>query len=188
MKIIIGLGNFGKKYAFTRHNAGFMVVEKLAKELQTHFQMGNGPFLIASAHYEDTLRLIKPLTYMNRSGVAIKAVLQQYDQTNDDIFVIYDDIHLPLGEIRLRGKGRAGGHNGIESIIQALNTDVFNRLRVGIDQPEGLDLAEYVLEPFTKQEQEILPAVIETSVQATLDFIKHGLEKTMSLYNRRLIL
>ncbi|RMH74204.1 MAG: aminoacyl-tRNA hydrolase [Gemmatimonadetes bacterium] len=186
MKLVAGLGNVGRKYEQTRHNIGFMVVDALSQTLQCSFRMGKGAYSIASGTYKgETLHLLKPLTYMNRSGLAVSQAMRYYDLTPQDCLIIYDDIHLPLGELRLRGKGSAGGHNGISSIIQALQTPEFPRLRVGIGQPEHQALTDYVLAPFSKTEQAELPQIIQVSQDAVFHYVEYGLEKTMSLFNRQ---
>ncbi len=184
-KIIVGLGNFGQKYRFTRHNAGFMVADVLAEKLQCRFELEKSSFLSASTMQPKPLVLVKPLTYMNRSGIAVMEVLRRYEATYSDLLIVYDDIHLTIGQIRLRGRGSAGGHNGIDSVIRSLQTEEFDRLRLGIGKPDRADLTAHVLEPFTKDELEIFSSVVQTSIEAIMTYLKDGLQKAMNIYNRR---
>ncbi|MFH1218725.1 MAG: aminoacyl-tRNA hydrolase [Candidatus Peregrinibacteria bacterium] len=151
MKIIVGLGNIGPKYSKTRHNIGFMVLDELSKNFEENTKLKS---LISKK--DDTL-LVKPTTLMNRSGEAVQKVLHYYKETPENLTVIYDDIDLPLGEIRIREKGSAGTHNGMKSVIEHLGTENFKRIRIGIESrgklaPEQQDLASYVLSDFTKEE------------------------------------
>lgn len=186
LRLLVGLGNPGSQYANTRHNVGFMVLDRLAaqwgwpwkdnKRFKGLFTEGAGP--------TGKLLLLKPTTFMNNSGESVRAVLDYYRFTPQDILVVYDDTALPTGKIRLRTEGSAGGHNGVKSLIAHLGTQAFARLRVGIDAklPEQ-DLADYVLGKFSPQQAERLPAVLEGAVEAVEAALREGLEKAMSRSN-----
>ncbi|MBC8120205.1 MAG: aminoacyl-tRNA hydrolase [Gemmatimonadaceae bacterium] len=186
LRLVIGLGNPGSQYANTRHNIGFMVLDRLAaqwgwpwrdnKRFKGLCAEGAGP--------ASKLLLLKPTTYMNNSGESVRAVLDYYRFTAQDILVIYDDTALPTGKIRLRTEGSAGGHNGVKSLIAHLGTQTFARLRVGIDaKPPEQDLADYVLGKFSPQQAERLPSVLEGAVKAVETALHEGLEKAMNRSN-----
>lgn len=183
MKLIVGLGNFEDKYLFTRHNAGFMMVdffakfnnqtfkqEKKLKSLITKFKLNN----------EDVV-VIKPLTYMNLSGEAVSAVMNFYKIEIKDILIIYDDISIDLGKVRFRDSGSDGGHNGIKSIIQHLGTNKFDRLKIGIGPQPNLPSEAYVLQNFTKEELDSLKEIFKKPMIE--DYIQNGVEKSQNTYN-----
>lgn len=182
MKLVVGLGNPGKKYSKTKHNIGFISIDhyvdsnkvKLKKERKF-----NGKSLKIG-----DLVLLKPHTFMNNSGLSIKAVMDYYDIDIKDILVIYDDLDLPLGKTRLREKGSAGGHNGIKSIISHLKTEEFRRVRVGIDKNPLIETKNYVLSSFSKKEIEIMDPVYSKISEIIEDF-KNNKEFTyiMTKYN-----
>ncbi len=185
--LIVGLGNPGKQYAKTRHNVGFMVVDALAENHRAAFRAGKGDYLIS-----DTLRLepaseelvlVKPLTYMNNSGMAVRHVFDYYKLELEQLLVISDDFQLPFGKLRLRTKGSEGGHNGLRSIISHLGTQDFARLRLGIGETASANNADYVLAPFSKTEQEPLAEMIQRASEAVLDFAEHDLQYVMNKYN-----
>lgn len=159
MRIIVGLGNPGSEYAGTRHNIGFDIVDHAAAAFGGRFRSGPGEYLVAHvAHEGRECLLLKPLTYMNNSGLAVSDALRRAGSTPEEIVVVSDDFHLPLGRLRLRLSGSAGGHNGLCSIIEELGTDAFPRLRCGIAgatlPEEKSALREYVLAPFERDERE----------------------------------
>ncbi|MGQ9856012.1 MAG: aminoacyl-tRNA hydrolase [Fervidobacterium sp.] len=171
--IIIGLGNPGEKYENTRHNVGFMVLDKLSKSWK------RGPnYLYSDINiFGEKVRLVKPTTYMNLSGEVFKYL------PHDDIIVVYDDLDLPLGRIRIRKNGSAGGHNGIKSIISYIGQD-FPRIRIGIGpKPQDIDAADYVLSNFSPEEFEKLEKVIEMTINAIESVISEGIDKAMNKYN-----
>lgn len=185
MSIIIGLGNIGQEYDGTRHNIGFEIVDLLAETLSITFGPGNGPFVVAEGrHRGRNVVLVKPGTYMNRSGTAVKKVLAKYQADKKDILVIYDDLNLELGDIRLKDQGSAGGHNGIKDIIDRLGSREFARLRFGIgnDFPRGKQV-DFVLSPFEAQEREQLDQAIQKAHDAALSFVREGITKTMNYFN-----
>jgi len=185
MSLIVGLGNIGAEYEDTRHNVGFEVADKLAREMSVDFTTGGGPFLIAEGSFKGKkVSLIKPTTYMNLSGRAVSSALALTGLTLADCLVCYDDINLPPGKIRLRPSGSAGGHNGIQSIIDRMQTREFPRLRIGVgdDFSRGRQ-ADYVLSPFTKEQRPLIDQAIDDSVEAIFTFMRAGIEKAMNYHN-----
>jgi PTH1 family peptidyl-tRNA hydrolase len=185
MKLIVGLGNPGKQYEKTRHNIGFMVLDKLSADLDIPLDQAKHKGVFGSGIREgEKVILLKPLTYMNLSGESIRAVMDYYDIDIEDLLVIYDDLDLPLGRIRLRQKGSAGGHNGIKSTIAHLGTQNFNRIRVGIDRPKnGMNIADYVLSPFSKAEEQELGEVVDRCASACKQWLKTPFLQVMNEYN-----
>jgi peptidyl-tRNA hydrolase, PTH1 family len=186
VKIVVGLGNPGNKYDGTRHNIGFLVVDSLARQCNIALNQHQCDALIGlGKSHEETLLLAKPETFMNRSGVAVAALLQQYGVTAADLVVIYDDLDLPLGRIRIRTKGSTGGHRGVSSIIEHLGGVPFNRIRIGIGRPpEGTVAIDYVLAPFGAAEMADLSKAIERSAAALDCLIHEGAAVAMGVYNR----
>jgi len=185
-KVIMGLGNPGEQYEKTRHNFGFMVVDRLADKKQLSFCLSGKPYVWSETDIVSVgVCLCKPLTYMNNSGVAARDILHSYNLTSEDLLVIYDDIDLPLGKVRLRKRGSSGGHRGIQSIIDQLESREFPRLRLGIGpQDEGVAAEDYVLDNFRKAEIPIAKNVIETAVKVAEDFLSCDIEHVMNRYNR----
>lgn len=200
MQLIVGLGNPGAKYHHTRHNIGFIIADSTAD--RTHVQLATRR--ATSSKWTAWLRrqdlaesaqgtceghpftLIKPLTFMNRSGEAVAHYVQALNLDAQDILVIYDDISLPVGTIRLRKKGGAGGHNGMQSIIDHLDTSDFPRLRFGVGSEfERGQQVDYVLSPFAPDEQETVDAAITQATDAVLTTIREGIDIAMNQYNRR---
>lgn len=184
--IIVGLGNPGPAYERHRHNVGRRVVSALAKRLDLPFHRSRGRCRVAEGMVNGThLVLARPQTFMNVTGTAVKALLQSYRASPRELLVVLDDMDLPLGRIRLRPRGSAGGHRGLESIIAALGTQDFPRLRIGIGRPpEGMDPVEFVLQPFTDAEQEVIAEAEHRAVDAVFSLIKEGLDRTMGRYNQ----
>ena len=178
MKLIVGLGNPGQKYENTRHNIGFMIVSELAKKLKCKFQKEND-FEIAK---RKNVVLLKPLTYMNLSGKAVKKVLMQNDI--EDFMIVFDDINLSLGQIRLRDKGSDGGHNGIKSIITETRTDKFKRFRVGIDSNLNQSLSDYVLSEFDNLEHKVISESIELSVFLLEEYIFRDYRNLLNKFSK----
>lgn len=176
MKLIIGLGNPGKQYEHTRHNIGFDVIDALADRWGTPLDQTKFKGMYAMAHRPGgKVMLLKPLTYMNLSGECVGPIVDYFDIDLEDIIVIYDDLDLDLGKLRLRQKGSAGGHNGIKSLIQHLGTQEFNRIRFGVNRPpSGVKVADYVLSKFLKDEQ----PVVETAIAKSVDAVEATLTKT----------
>ena len=187
-KLIVGLGNPEAKYAKTRHNIGFEVVDALADAWQLSWQENRrfqGAIAEGKSPYHQKIYLLKPLTYMNRSGQSLRAVIDWYKLTTTDVLVIYDDMDLPLGRMRLRLSGSAGGHNGMKSIISHLGNQNFPRLRIGIGKSNQVDATiSHVLGRFSPEERAIIDKVLPLVVKAIEMSLKEGVEKSMSLFNR----
>jgi PTH1 family peptidyl-tRNA hydrolase len=173
LKIIVGLGNPGQKYRNNRHNIGFKIIDELSRQ-------GNALFkrsfilksLIAKAKIkENEIVLIKPVTFMNNSGLCVKKALAHYKAHKDNLLIVYDDADLPFGVLRLRKGGSSAGHNGMASIIDNLGSEEINRLRVGIGKPENKDLIGYVLSDFSQDESKELPQVLGAAVSACMDWV-----------------
>ena len=188
-QLIIGLGNPEPKYVKTRHNIGFELVDTLAKSWQIDWQKNRrfqGLFAEGIANSGNKIRLLKPLTYMNRSGQSVRAVTDWYKLTPQSLLVVYDDMDLPLGKIRLRMSGSAGGHNGMKSIIAHLGQQDFPRLRIGIGKStEQQETVSHVLGKFSPTEAKIVREVLGLAEDAINLSLKQGVEKAMSLYNGR---
>ncbi len=186
-RLIIGLGNPGPDYENTRHNAGFMVVDRVAARMGITMQHAVAASILGEGRWKGRpIALAKPMTFMNRSGQAFQALLRRYGLKPEDILVIYDDIALPLGSIRLRERGSAGGHNGIQSIIDHLNSTDFPRLRVGIgDSFSRGGQVRFVLEPFRDEEKPGIEVAFETATDAALTFVRDGMLTAMNRYNKR---
>lgn len=183
MFLIVGLGNPGDEYNHTRHNVGFDAVEKIADKYNININREKFKGMYGEGFINnEKVILFKPLTYMNLSGEAVKPLMDFYKLTSEDILVIYDDISLNVGRLRIRDKGSAGGHNGIKSIIAHLGTDVFPRIKVGVGQPKG-DLVKHVLGKFPKEEREVLDKVFDIAVEATETIIKDNTKEAMNKYN-----
>lgn len=184
VKLIVGLGNPGLRYANTRHNVGFKVITQLAKLHQIKVGGSLGPAIYGQGQIGgQRVLLLQPTTFMNRSGAAVAYAMRQRQLELADILVVYDDLDLPLGKIRLRAAGSAGGHRGIRSIITTLGSQEINRLRVGIGRPDALEVVDYVLEPFTKNELPTLEEVVARSCDAIEAWLDQGLEQAASRYN-----
>lgn len=183
--LIVGLGNPGLQYEKTRHNLGFMLIDKLAWKYQTTVKREECRALIGRAAIENqTVELVKPQTFMNLSGEAISCLLKKENRSVKQLIVISDDLALPLGKIRLRPKGSAGGHNGLKSINECLNTQEYIRLRIGI-QPEHQisNTRNFVLENFSKSDWKTVDEVLEQSADAIRAVLSDGIEKAMAVWN-----
>lgn len=185
MKVIVGLGNPGKKYEATRHNVGFMVIDELSNRLNIPLDQSkfNGVYGIGHVAGEKVI-LVKPLTYMNLSGECVRPLMDYYGVDDDNLAVIYDDLDLPVGKVRLRLKGSAGGHNGIKSLIQHLGTQEFKRVRIGIDRPKnGMKVPDYVLGKFLAEEKDEIQSAIDHSAHACEKWIHHSFLEVMNEFN-----
>ena len=185
MFLIAGLGNPGREYRESRHNFGFMALDRLADRLNVQFTKEQQKALIATAPYEGRkLLLVKPQTYMNESGRAVVPLLRYYKIPQDHLFVIHDDMDLPFGTLRVRPNGSNGGQKGMGSIISQLGSQEFSRLRCGIGHPPGqMEVVDYVLNKFGKEEEELLPAVLDRASSCALDFVTSGITWCMNHYN-----
>ena len=193
-KCVVGLGNPGAEYSSTRHNIGFRVVESIATLHHIKMRRGKGEFMYARC-VDDGLEFlfIEPLTFMNRSGVALKEAMAQFHITSERFLVVFDDFQLPLGTLRMRKEGGDGGHNGIGSVIDELQKADIARLRVGIagsscpKESRKEQMANYVLSPFEKDEEERVEKMILLARNATLDWVHFGVEHAMSKFNRSFV-
>lgn len=185
MILIVGLGNPGSIYANSRHNLGFRVVEKMSKIVKVKLQVHKHRALCTFVRCGNRdILLARPLTYMNRSGLSVSELVKNYDLGLEEMLVIYDDLDLLPGSIRLRKKGGGAGHRGVQSIIDALGSDVFPRLRIGIGKaPPGQETADYVLMPVTGPDCDLIEQALERAVSAVQVFIRDGLEKAMNEFN-----
>jgi PTH1 family peptidyl-tRNA hydrolase len=187
MKLIVGLGNPGRKYDGTRHNVGFRILDDLAERHKVEWELApRGIEALIGRQRADGIVLAKPLTFMNLSGPAIVGLLQFYKIDVPDAFVIVDDINLELGRLRARAAGSAGGHNGLKSIIEALGTMEFARLRIGVGRGDARrDLADHVLARFEPDERPILAEAVGRSADAADLFVAEGIGPVMNRFNRR---
>lgn len=184
MYIIAGLGNPGKEYAGTRHNVGYDTVDFLAGKLGTNLNK----LKFNSVYGETTVNgekvmLVKPVTYMNRSGIAIEEILRFYKIPAENLIVIYDDIDIPAGALRIRPNGSPGTHNGMRSITEHVGNGGFPRVRIGIGRNPDMDLADYVLQKFSLQERDKIDAVIEKAAEACIEIISKNVDSAMQKYN-----
>lgn len=186
MYIIAGLGNPGKKYVGTRHNMGFEALDAVAAKYNIDIKKAKFNALYGEGTIEgEKVVLVKPQTFMNLSGESIREFRSWYKTDDSKIIIIYDDVSLPVGKMRIRPKGSAGGHNGMKSIIYQLGSDDFPRIKIGVGSPDNpdYDLADYVLGKFTKAEvKELIQKAIDTA-DAVGEIIKNGIEKAMTKYN-----
>ena len=187
MILIAGLGNPGKEYENTRHNAGFLVLDTLAQKLGADLSERKHRALCGKAVIGgQKVILLKPQTYMNSSGESIRAAADYYKVPPEDILVVYDDISLAPGQLRIRAKGSAGGHNGIKSIIAHLGTQEFPRVKVGTgEKPPRMDLADYVLGHFSSGEKKIMEEAAKEAADAICEIVNVGIEQAMNDHNRR---
>lgn len=183
--LIVGLGNPGKKYMGTRHNVGFDFIETLANDLSIKLNISKFNALIGIGKIDDKkIILAMPMTYMNLSGDAVLPIAKYYNINSENIIVCYDDIYLDTGKIRIRKNGSAGGHNGMKSIIARLRTENFPRIRVGVDKkPEYMDLADYVLSKFNKDELQKIDDAILSAVEACKIIINNDIIGAMNKFN-----
>ena len=187
MYLIVGLGNPGTKYAHTRHNVGFDVLEKLSRKLGVSISRERDEALIGECFVGgQKVILALPQTYMNLSGEAVSRLAHWYKIEPENLLVVYDDIDLPQGHIRIRKNGSAGTHNGMRSIVGLLGYENFPRLRVGVGQKrEGYELADWVLGHYIGEEQEVADKAFELAADAIVDYIENGIESAMCKYNTK---
>ncbi len=187
--LFIGLGNPGREYAQTRHNIGFLVIEQLAEHWQT--SVGKYKYKSLMGEYRsDSYKaiLVKPQTYMNNSGLAARSFFQFYKPPLSNIMVIFDDLDLPFGTIRIRQTGGSSGQKGMQSIIERLGTDEFPRMRVGIGRPPGkMDSVDFILDKFRTSERQDLSIILRYCVDAIEEFIHHGIDKAMTDFNKNIL-
>ncbi len=183
--LVAGLGNPGRKFEHNRHNVGFMLISRLGARLGESFGQVQSKALIAKSIYQgERVILVKPQTYMNRSGAAINSLVHFYQVPLENILVAYDDVDLPLGTLRIRPSGSSAGQKGMQSIIERLGTEEFPRLRIGTGRPPGRkEAADYVLQDFPPDERELLDETLNRAVEAVLTFLQYGLERAMNSFN-----
>jgi len=188
MYLLVGLGNPGAEYEWTRHNLGFMLIDKLAAAAGATVKRKDCRALVGAATIENVrMRLVKPQTFMNLSGEAVSCLLakEQIDDASKSLIVISDDLALPFGAIRLRERGSAGGHNGLKSIIGAIGTNEFMRLRIGIQPEHPLnDAKAYVLAEFPKAQRDEVDTILDKAAEAVHSVLRDGIKKAMSIYNQ----
>ena len=185
MKMIAGLGNPGTAYANTPHNVGFDVVDELAQRLGAGWKNSSGfhAHVARTAYAGETLMLVKPQTFMNLSGTSVAPLLRYYGGEPRDLTVVLDDADLPLGRLRIRTSGSSGGHRGLASVIEALGTEAFPRVRLGVGREERRGLVDHVLGKFDEQRLTLVRATVEAASDAVLCLIAHGLSESMNRYN-----
>ncbi|MFZ4621794.1 MAG: aminoacyl-tRNA hydrolase [Bacteroidota bacterium] len=191
MKCIVGLGNPGDQYRMTRHNVGFLAVEYMMEKLNARHIKGTDDYECYEASFNEvSLLFLLPQAYMNNSGIAVRDIMQEFSIVSDDVLVIYDDFQLPYGTLRLRKHGSDGGHNGLASIIYQLQTDEISRLRVGVGgstlpiEHTHESMADYVLSPFTKEEQKLLSPLLNHLHDACIMWSDKGIQRTMNMFNK----
>ena len=187
MKVIVGLGNPGKKYENTRHNIGFAAIDYIAEKEGININTGKHKALVGSGYIDGVkVLLLKPQTFMNLSGESLRPIMDFYKLEPEDFLVIFDDIDLDVGRIRIRRKGSAGGHNGIKSIISHLGSMEFPRIKIGVGaKPPGYDLADYVLGHFSKADQEILQERFEDVYDAVKLIVGDDITEAMNRHNKK---
>ena len=192
MKVVVGLGNVGSRYAGTRHNMGFLVADLLSRELEcSPIPAGDVPARMTRGEVTtpkgpEAVLIVKPTTLMNGSGRALRALARTAaaEFVPEDVLVVFDDVYLPFGRLRLRSEGSAGGHNGLKSVIEALGTNSVPRLRCGVGPgAERVDLVEYVLDDFLPEEQKELPTFVERAALAARTCLEQGLVPAMNRFN-----
>ncbi|GLI37340.1 aminoacyl-tRNA hydrolase [Geobacter hydrogenophilus] len=185
-RLIIGLGNPGPKYQWTRHNAGFMVLDHLSRIMGTSVAKKNFSGLYGEGSWHgDRLLLLKPQTFMNLSGRSAAEALRFHKLTLSDLIVIHDDLDIPFGRVKLKEGGGHGGHNGLRSLMQELGGGGFVRVRIGVGRPVRGDAADYVLANFSSAEMAGLPTLLDGVVDLLGELVRNGLPRTMSLYNNK---
>lgn len=179
--LVVGLGNPGEKYNFTRHNAGFMFIDKINSENFSQFEKS----LVSTKNvFNVQITFMKPMTYMNLSGEAVLCYINYYKVPIENILVVFDDISLPIGKMRIRAKGSCGGHNGMRSVIDCLQTDKIKRIKVGVgDTPPNWDLDDWVMSKFTPEEVNELDKVFENCIKSTKLIVQNDILSAMNLFN-----
>ena len=184
MKLIVGLGNPGSQYNKTRHNAGFLLIDKVLDKLSLKLDKSKCKSQYAIYRNKaEKIIIAKPQTYMNLSGQAVASLMKFYDVDKDNLIVIHDDLDLPLGKLRLRKKGSSGGQKGMGNIIDLLGTNEINRIRIGISNDKSIETVDYVLGKFSKEETKIFEEALDKGADAVIYSFDHDFEEVMSKYN-----
>ena len=186
MKVIVGLGNPGRRYRDTRHNVGFVTIDEVARRRACEFETFSSTSMVAKLSIEgERVLFVKPLTFMNLSGQSAGEVIRYYRVAPSNLLVVADDVNLPLGRVRVRERGGAGGHKGLLSIIESLGTEEFPRLRIGVGRgAEDRDLSDYVLARFEPDEQVAVKSTVGRAADAVEMFVFEGIEQVMNEFNR----
>lgn len=186
MKVVIGLGNPGKRYARGRHNLGFMVVDRFAQEKRVKIDRKKYHSLVGQWQWDgEEVLLVKPQSYMNQSDQSLLDIMRSLPITAKDLVVVHDDLDLPLGRIRIRERGGAGGHRGVLSILEALKESDFIRIRVGIGRPPaGINPTDYVLSPFSPAEEAALEEIVSRAAEALQKLLEEGCKQAMEIFNQ----
>ena len=184
--LIAGLGNPGREYRKNRHNVGFLTLDRLAERFETCFSRMSMEALVTDSRWQgEKVILAKPQTFMNKSGKAVSSLVRYYKIPVDRLLVIYDDVDLPFGALRIRPRGGAGGQKGMKSIIRQLGSSAFPRMRIGIGRPPGrMPVSAYVLQDFSAEELETLEFLLDQAVKAVEVFLAEGVDQAMTLYNQ----
>jgi peptidyl-tRNA hydrolase, PTH1 family len=184
MKLLVGLGNPGKRYEGTRHNIGFVVIDQLARSCRAGRFLSRFDAEIAEGmEGDEKVLLAKPQTFMNRSGRTVRQIVDFYQLPYEDLLIICDDVNLPLGQLRARARGTHGGHNGLRDIQNHLGTTEYGRLRIGVGAPEGRDMADYVLDRFQAGERKVVEDAVLRALQAAAVWMNEGMEACMNRFN-----
>ena len=184
MKLVVGLGNPGRKYKDTRHNAGFMVIDRVADKYNVKLRKEERKAIVAKERIKgEKVILAKPQTFMNKSGVAVQQLADYYNLDTADILVVYDDLDLDVGQLKIKPKGGHGGHNGLKSVINLVGAKDFSRVRIGIGRPKYRSVKDYVLSKFASKEQDEIDQVLNKGVKAVEFFLDGNLDKAMNKYN-----
>jgi PTH1 family peptidyl-tRNA hydrolase len=183
MWLIAGLGNPGDEYADTRHNAGFMVIDALSARFSIPLRQKASDYIFGRGFMEERkVILIKPFTFMNRSGIAVMDAIRKNEEL-EDILIVHDDLDLEPGVIKIKKSGSSGGHNGVQSVIDHLGSKDFIRIKVGIGRPARMPAERYVLRPFAKKERPLIEEAVETAADAIIDILKKGITYTQNKYH-----
>lgn len=183
--LIVGLGNPGAKYANTRHNLGFKVIDRLGSDIDGSSRERFQGQLLETTRSDETLVLLKPLTFMNNSGQSVAQVARWYKIPPERMLIVFDELDLPFGTIRLRPKGSAGGHNGLASVLEEIGTAEVPRLRIGIGRPVRGSTVQYVLSNFFEEERKHVPEIVDRAAAIALTWLDEGIEKAMNRHNRQ---
>ncbi len=186
MYVVVGLGNPGRKYSNTKHNIGFELIDYISREKGVRVSKLKHKALLGEFSYKgERVVLVKPQTYMNLSGDAVLSIVNYYKLPIENLIIVYDDVDIPLGNVRIRKSGSSGTHNGMKDIIYKLKDDGFPRVRIGIGKERNMDLKNYVLSSYSKEEVPVMEEAVETAYKAILAFVEFGIDRAMNDYNTK---